>query len=403
MTVFDYFARKCFGARGERLVRTLVLCAVVYGGLAATEWRVAISPFVFGLMLGAFSGGVMGRTLIAADGQRELRHMLMLPSSARSLVGGYVIALAAYTLATKTLPLLAILLGVCDWTAEMLLSGLLCALNGVLLAALFAASGRRRWAALLWAFVLLVLLRIGTGQAALPVLLALSAIACIYLLGRADAYALLCSMASVRSAKKRAQHGLMLRYFLRYLLAHKNYLVNTVGLWAIAAALPFFFASFAGHLFVAPLGFAILTLNTPLGILLSVDPALERAVRTLPGGARRFCLPYVALLAGANLLADGIFLASWQLTIGTFRPAMVAAALCIAMQSAIAVVWLEWRHPLRNWRVESDLWHHPRKYIVPVAMLFLAAAIGSWPKLLVILLALLAAECGLLAWRLMRA
>ena len=94
MTTFSCFVRKCFGARSERLVRSLVLSAVVYGGLSAVGWHAAISAFVPGMMVGVFSGGVMGRALIASDNQCELRHLLMLPGSARSLVGGYVSAMA---------------------------------------------------------------------------------------------------------------------------------------------------------------------------------------------------------------------------------------------------------------------------------------------------------------------
>lgn len=370
MTTFDYFLRKYFGARGKRLVRTLVVCAVVYGGLAATEWRVAISPFVLCLMTSVFSGGAMLRALAAADGQTELRHLLMLPENARDIVRGYIGALALYTLATKTLPLLAILLAVSRWSAQTLCSVVFCALCSVLLAALFRSG--LRWLAALWTLALFVVL--------LP-LLALSAAAALILLARADAWAFLCATAPGSRSGKHAQHFLMLRYFLRHLFTHRNYLVNTAGLWLVAAALPFFFASFAREIFVAPLGFAILTLNTPLSVLLSSDPTLDRAVRMLPGSVRLFCLPYVVLLAGANLLADTVFLISWTLTIGPVTPPMLAAAGFIALQSALAAVWLEWQHPLKNWRSESDLWHHPRKYLVPAVMLLLAAAIGSWPIL----------------------
>lgn len=382
MTTFSYLVRKCFGTRGERLVRTLVLCAVVYGGLSAAGWRVAISPFVLGLMAGVFSGGVMGRALTAADAQTELRHQLMLPCAPRALVLGYVGAMVAYTLATKTLPLLAVLFAIGGWTSGTLLLAWLCALNGVLLAALFVGVRRGRWAVGFWAIALLAMLRVCAGRVILLPILALSAFVSVGLLARGDAYALLQRRAAGHKRKISARHFLMLRYFLRRLFAHKNYLVNTVGLWLVAAALPFFFAGFAETLFVAPLGFAILTLNTPLGVLLSADPALDRTVRMLPGGLRHFCLPYAALLTGAALVADIVFLGSWTITIGPVTLPMLAAALFIALQSAIASVWLEWRHPLRNWRIESDLWHHPRKYLVPGVMLFLAAAIGSWPALL---------------------
>lgn len=398
MTIFSYFSRKCFGARGERLVRTLVLCAVVYGGLSAAGWRVGISPFVFGFMVSTFSGGVMGRALIAADNQCELRHLMMLPGSARSLVGGYVSAMAFYTLASKTLPLLAILCAVSAWTVGTLVFAFFCALNGVLFAALFISrqGGRREIAAGL--LTLLVVFRLAIGSPVLVPLLVFSAIAEIFLLARCDAYTFLRWAANGNRRSASARRFLMLRYFLRHLLAHRNYLVNTIGLWLLAAALPFFFAGFAGMASAVPLGFAILTLNTPLGILLSADPLLARAVRLLPGAFRHFCLPYAALLAGANLIADVIFLASWVLTTGSVTLPMLAAALFIALQSALASVWLEWQHPLKNWRIESDLWHHPRKYLVPGTMLLLSAAIGIWPSLLTICWGILAVECVMVWW-----
>ena len=62
---------------------------------------------------------------------------------------------------------------------------------------------------------------------------------------------------------------------------------------------------------------------------------------------------------------------------------MLLLAVYVALQSAVANVWLEWRWPLKKWRIESDLWHHPRKYLVPGMMLLAAMGIGSWPILLV--------------------
>ena len=54
-------------------------------------------------------------------------------------------------------------------------------------------------------------------------------------------------------------------------------------------------------------------------------------------------------------------------------------AVLVALQSAILSVLLEWFHPVRNWKIESDLWHHPRKYVVPLIMLLIAGGIGTWP------------------------
>lgn len=55
-------------------------------------------------------------------------------------------------------------------------------------------------------------------------------------------------------------------------------------------------------------------------------------------------------------------------------------------------VLLEWFYPIRGWKIESDLWHHPRKYVVPVIMLLLAGGVLVRPVLLPVLLVLLAVE-----------
>ena len=71
---------------------------------------------------------------------------------------------------------------------------------------------------------------------------------------------------------------------------------------------------------------------------------------------------------------------------------MIAGAVFFALQSAVLSVLLEWFYPIRDWKIESDLWHDPRKYVVPVVMLLLAGAVSSCPVLLPVLLALMAVE-----------
>ena len=68
---------------------------------------------------------------------------------------------------------------------------------------------------------------------------------------------------------------------------------------------------------------------------------------------------------------------SWQFQIGGVTVTMIIAAVFFALISAACSVFLEWFYPIRGWKIESDLWHHPRKYIVPAAMLLIAGAAGT--------------------------
>ena len=202
---------------------------------------------------------------------------------------------------------------------------------------------------------------------------------------------------AIRQRKKAS----LWRYFFRYLSCHRNYLVNTAVMWCVAIVMPYFLREMAG-LVVVPVGFAILSLNTPICILLSCDRDLEQAVRFLPGQKRRFCIPYCLFIFSCNMAADVIFLCSWQIQNGGVTVLMIAGAVFFALQSAVFSVLLEWFYPIRDWKIESDLWHHPRKYVVPAVMLLLAGSASAWSVLLYVLLALLAVEIAILlfiCWR----
>ena len=223
----------------------------------------------------------------------------------------------------------------------------------------------------------------------------------ILILWKADGYAFYQGESDKHHAIRQRKKASLCRYFFRYLSCHRNYLVNTAVMWCVAIVMPYFLREMAG-LFVVPVGFAILSLNTPICILLSCDRDLEQAVRFLPGQKRRFCIPYCLFIFSCNMAADVIFLLSWQIQNGGVTVLMIAGAVFFALQSAVLSVLLEWFYPIRGWKIESDLWHHPRKYVVPVVMLLLAGAVSAWPVLLCVLLALLTLETIVLlsiCWR----
>ena len=332
---FEVTAKKLFGVKYERLIRTLFLELVAFWGLHISGFRVEIAPFILYLMVVAFSGGVMWQALSAGDNRANLENMFMLPFEGRTLVFSYAAALGAYTLLTKTAGLLAVVWAVGHWSWAEILGSILCALAAIVAAA------------------------------------------CLYplRLGRMDAYAFYVQPASRGRAVKVYRRRSVRRYLFRYLMAHKNYLVNTAAMWGVACVLPVLLGQMEAR-FVLPIGFAILSLNTPICILLSCDPALERAARFLPEQGKAFCVPYCLFIFGCDLAADIVFLCSWQIQLGGIGPLHALTAAVFALLSATGSVLLEWYCPIRGWKIESDLWHHPRKYVVPAVMLLLAGLVS---------------------------
>ena len=389
------FAKKLFGAKYERLPRTLLMDVIIFWGLYIAGFQVQIAASVRILMINAFTAGVMWQALSSKDNAVELKHMLMLPQHHREFVFSYVAALGGYTVLTKTGLLLAVLLAVSAWKPIEMIGMVISMLHAVLMAAA-AYSQRKYWyVGGLWAAAILSAILFLSSGLLLDLLLLANSFIAILILWKADGYAFYQGESEKSHAIKQRKRGSLWRYFFRYLSCHRNYLVNTAVMWCVAIVMPYFLREMDG-LSIVPVGFAILSLNTPICILLSCDCDLEQAVRFLPGQKQCFCIPYCLFIFSCNMATDAIFLCSWQIQNSGVTVLMIAGAVFFALQSAVLSVLLEWFYPIHGWKIESDLWHHPRKYVVPVIMLLLAGAASAWPVLLYVLLVLLAVEIVIL-------
>lgn len=400
-TIFKAFSKNLFGAKYERLTRTIFIYPILFWGLYTADFKVRISPFILYLMVTSFTAGVMWQTLSSEDNAANMQNMIMLPFEGREFIFSYIGAMGIYTFLTKTMALLVILLAVSVWTRIEILSSILCAVNAILMAAAIFSVRRYWYVGTLWLTVIFVSIFFGWEKLwFIPMLSANSTLAFL-LLQSTNGYTFYFQKSKDSSTVRGRKHLFVWTYFFRYLKAHKNYLMNIAIMWCIACILPLFFQQM-DSLFVIPIGFAILSLNTPVCILLSCDHALEQAVRFLPGQKKTFCIPYCLFIFLCNITADMFFLFSWQIQIGGVTVLMVIAAIFFAMQSAVFSVLLEWFYPIRRWKIESDLWHHPRKYIVPAIMLLLAGIVGTLPLTAFVLIILLTVEVSALliqCWR----
>ena len=159
----------------------------------------------------------------------------------------------------------------------------------------------------------------------------------------ADAYGFYSAAVAKRTVRHTGRAGSVFAYLTRYLMANKSYLINTVGLCAIACFLPLLFGEFQG-LNMFPIGLAILCLNTPICTLLSCDPDLEQAIRVLPEQVGTVLPEDIVCLSlsSTELLPVSTFV-SWQIINGSTDFIHVITLLLFALQSAILSVILEWK------------------------------------------------------------
>lgn len=393
--MFKAFGKKLFGIRYKRIWRNLLVCVIVFWGLLISDFQVEIAPFILYLIAGTFTAGVMWQALSSEDNAANMKNMIMLPFIKQKLIFSYVGVLGAYTLITKTGLLFAVLFTVSSWTVLEIVGSVLCVLNAILMTACIYSFKKLRIAGLFWTGSMIVVIYLAGDSSIFLLLLMGNCLLAAIVLNKTDAYSFYLQASTKHLALKKTRHYSIWRYLLRYLITHKNYLINTTSMWFIACVLPIFLRQIE-NLFVLPMGFAVLSFNTPICILLSCDPALNQAVRFLPGQKRTFCIPYCTFIFLCNLTADIFFLCSWKIQNGSVTSGIILTSIFFALQSAISSVLLEWFSPLQKWKIESDLWHHPRKYVVPAAMLLLAGIVETLPWFTYILIATLLIECVVL-------
>lgn len=393
MNPYKVFLKHVFGAKYEGIKKSVFVVGIVFFALFTAEIKMAIAPSVLFLTATLFTTGVMWQTVGSKRNMENLKGILVLPFDNRQLVVAYVSALGIYTLLSKSALILALFFAVGSWSVGEVLLALLCACNGCL----FAVIGYLLRRSAKGMFVLVWLIAHVTAIFCVKSLWVLGGIAVVgllvavvYLLS-VDAYDFYDSVTVRRTLRNHHRKGSFFVYLIRYLLANKNYMINTAGLCVIACVLPMILSQL-GDANVLPIGLAILSLNTPLCILLSVDRDLEQAVRMLPGQGLCFGAKYCVFLAMVNLLLSSIYLVSWQLQFANVGRQMLLVAVVFALQSALGSVVLEWVYPLRNWKLESDLYHHPRKYIVPGIMMLLAGIVSFWSGFVWVLLVALVIE-----------
>ena len=395
MNILKALSKQLLGAKYERVAKSLIACLIMFLAVGTAEIKIAIAPSILFLTATALSAGIMWQALNSSGNADSMIGLFILPFANRKMTFSVVLAFTGYTLITKTFLVLTLFFAVHEWDAVQIAVSLLSACNGCFMAAAWYTMIKRKKlipAMLLWCGVMLLSIFFVQELAAFALIVLASLLLAALRLLATDAYVFFSPVSAKLLVKHTKGTGSIFLYLLRYLLINRNYLLNTVGLCVIAGVLPLILGQFEG-LNAMPLGFAVLCLNTPICILISCDPDLEQAVRVLPKQASRFCNRYCLFIFSVNVAVNSVYLISWQIRHGGVGGIEITIALLISLQSAILSVLLEWFHPIRSWKIESDLWHHPRKYIVPFTMMLIAGLIGIWSVSLWLLLGIVIAEC----------
>lgn len=390
MIIFQNLGEQLFGARYERAVKSPIACIILFLAIHTAGIEIEIAPSILLLTATAFSMGIMWQTLNSSGNADRMAGLFMLPFRNREMTFSLVLAL---------------FFAVHEWSVLQIAVSLLCACNSCFSTAAWYTMKneaslqnetlfhRKKFLPvfILWGGAIFAPIFLVRETVIICFIAFISMLISFVRLMKVDPYIFYHPVSAKLLIKHTKGTGSIFLYLLRYLITNKNYLLNIAGLCVIAGVMPFLLGQFEG-VNVMPLGFVVLCLNTPICILLSCDPGLEQAVRTLPGQAKRFYTNYCFFIFSINMAVNSVYLISWQIGKGGVNSTEIITALIIALQSAVLSVLLEGFCPVRNWKIENDLWHHPQKYVVPLIMFLVAGLIGMWSINIWVLLCIVIAE-----------
>ncbi|MDO5156525.1 MAG: hypothetical protein Q4D51_11225 [Eubacteriales bacterium] len=369
--MFEVLGRKLLGEKGRNAVRNVFVAFVVYMGLSNLEYQVNVSLQVLLFTNLFFSGTIILQVLSSQDNARYLKGFFSMPFDEKKFFIGYAEVIGAYTLFTKTALVLALIFAFGKVTALQTMI-LMVHFVYVCFAAMivFAFLKDRIYISALILSLSIVACFVLPEHGFLIVVYGIACGVMAFVLSKLDPYRFMVKESHLKKAKKvaNASKFMVTKYILRYLLSNKGYVLG--GLFMIAFGC-FFAKSMEEVGFSNTCGFAmaLLAVNTPLAIVVSTNRVLKKKLEMMPDSIKGFFVPYAGFLFGYYMLSYVIFLGVMRILGTELHLSTFVMAIAFALQAAILVATLENRWTIENWKVESDLLHHPRKYIAPAILM----------------------------------
>lgn len=388
MEMYKAFARRLFGIRGGHAVRSAAIFFAIYLALVPLH-----SGFVIPMRsaCGATAAFTCWLTWQDLSGTRDdVKNIFMLPFSRIGFNFAWVSVLAAHILLTKSAILIALIAGLSGMDAPAALELFSCAAAASAMAAA-GYSWKKVPGAALFGGAASAVSFFAAGTPWVWGAVALLIAASVIVLANSDSYAFLPERRKSRRVFRDAKAGSVFLSVLRSVFAGSSSRTNTIGMWVISAFLCFVLGPESGT-FIPYVCLAVVCVNTPASTILSADPSMQQAVHSLPRQKKMFALPYGAALFVLGFVPEAVFLACWGALGHPIPLPLAAAAIFCAAQSAIFCVYLEWKHPVRGWNTISDLWRHPRKYLVPLVLICAQLLFFAVPAAAYIAIAVCAAE-----------
>ncbi len=366
--MFSLFYKKIIGRKLIDIIKPILVAVILYLSLSNLKYVAYSNNNILKYFAFVFCSGIVFKLVNENEYIFKLSEILMLPISKLSFNYSYLSVLILYAIATKLMPVVAIIFAFGSLSLNAIISTVVFAINGSIAVYLCKGylSARKIFTSILvFAVNLANVLLVNSLLFALATMFIM--LICVLFL---NPYWYLGGYQTSRSKQikyNKRNSLVILRCFIRYMLDHKIYLTNTIVLYGLSIVLPMFLKD------LFPICLAILSVNTPIGIFISSQKGLGDMLDVLPSQKKKFMFPYAMICLTSSLIANIIAVVS-NYVIGELSFLNIFLAIVFAFINTLIIATLEAKYRIKNFNVESDLWHNPRKYISP-AILFVIASV----------------------------
>ena len=369
--MFNILSRKLFGNNYKKLITSVVIAGAVYMGLSGLEYKIAIAHKILMLINIFFSSSIMFQFLGSKDNTAYLKGYFAMPFDKKNFTLSYALSMGIYVLFTKVLLLYTLLFafgkGIDILEIILITAEYVFICPAVMLVFAFF-SDKKALSLLIAAGSMAMCILLPKSYISLAVYAAVSIVFIISLIFT-DPYRFMKSTSSGLHKVKggNSKHFLIFKYITRYLMSNRSYLLNPVITLAFVSFLVKNMADM-GFKEGILIGFAMLTINTPLAVIVSSNRGLHKKLDSMPSRIKNFFSHYACVLFVFYIICDALFIAILYILGVEIQCKAIIAAIFFSIQAAAATAFMEDKYHITKWSVEADLWHNPRKYIVPITL-----------------------------------
>ena len=377
--MYKLLSRKLLGERYRGIIQGIMIAGVMAGGLSGLDVKFSIAQSVLIITMLCSAGIIVFQSVTSRDNAKYLKGFFAMPYDDRKSLIEYAAVIGLYTLFTKTSIVIGLLIAFAKLT---ILDGVLIGLS--FLYALFGVmcmiAYKKRApivSVLICAAGVAMAFLLPKGMIAVAGLAAADIIVCVLLLFSSMDDFRVVEVSKSKRVRSREEYSqapkfLVPRYLMRYLLINKSAFVSSLFLMAFGV----FFAwngEKSGVPMTIGMSMGLIVINTQIGTIVSSSRTLKNKLESMPNKVEAFFVPYAVFLFVFYIICYALFLAALFTIRGGILIRPIILAPIFSLEAAIANVILEDKFTLTKWKAEPDLWHHPRKYIVPGVLVLEAA------------------------------